>query len=105
MTDTTWTHPGADYRTRLPLSILDGGLDSDGNPDPTSQDRRWLWRLEGFLAVSGTNDTHRQMAADLKYYLGETCEHHWKPYAGDDQIAAHRQCSWCCDVEWDEAAR
>ncbi|GID73288.1 hypothetical protein Ade02nite_19290 [Paractinoplanes deccanensis] len=37
--------------------------------------------------------------------LNETCEHHWKSYAGDDQIAAHRQCSWCCDVEWDELTR
>ena len=39
MTDTTWTHPGADYRARLPLSIVDAGLDSCGEPDPTSQDR------------------------------------------------------------------
>lgn len=99
MTD-TWTHPGADYRIRLPQSILDAGLDSNGNPDPTGQDRRWLWRLESFLAVSGTNPVQHQMAADLRFYLDETCEHHWKTYAAEADIEAHRQCSWCNDVEW-----
>ena len=95
-----WTHPGADYRTRLPMSILDEGLDSDGNPDPTSLDRRWLWRLEKFLLVNGTNPTHHQMQADLQVYLRTTCEHHWKAYAAEADTDAHRQCSWCCDVEW-----
>ena len=103
MTD-TWTQPGADYRRRLPQSILDAGLDSAGNPDPTSQDRRWLWRLGTFLSTNATNPTHQQMASDLRYYLDETCEHHWKAYAASGDIAAHRQCAWCCDVEWAETA-
>jgi len=99
MTD-TWTQPGHDYRTRLPQSILDAGLDPDGMPDPTSTDRRWLWRLEKFLSVSGTNSTHQQMASDLRFYLNETCGHHWRESERSGDIAAHRQCLWCCDVQW-----
>jgi hypothetical protein len=100
---TTWTHPGADYRSRLPQSIHDEGMDSNGNPDPTSLDRRWLWRMESFLAVYGTNETQHQMGADLRYYLNETCGHHWKSYVAEADIAAHRQCSWCNDVEWTDS--
>jgi hypothetical protein len=82
------------------LKSMDG---PDGEPIPTPFDRRWLWRLETFLAVSGTTDIHRVMARDLRQYLNETCEHVWRDWAGDDVIAAHRQCLWCNDVEWAEA--
>jgi hypothetical protein len=79
-------------------------LESDrcrlGNSDPTSVDRRWLWRLESFLSVSGTTDGHRTMASDLHQYLNETCGHHWHKYAADGDIAAHSQCTWCNDVRW-----
>jgi hypothetical protein len=106
MTTFEYVNPGADYRTRLPLSILEEGLDFNGNPDPTSTDRRWLWRIEMFLSISGTNASHRQMASDLRFYLNESCEHHWKSYEAEQGIAAHRQCSWCNDVVWaaDEGA-
>jgi hypothetical protein len=100
---TEYTHPGADYRTRLPAMLSDTFTGPRGEPCFTSTDRRWLWRLEGFLAVHGTNDTHRQMAADLQIYLHETCEHHWLGYEGDSDeggIRAHRQCLWCNDVIW-----
>lgn len=95
-----WVHPGADYRDRLPAMLRDTLTDSRGAPCFTTSDRRWLWRLEGFLAVSGTTATHRQMQADLQIYLHETCEHHWNDYRAEQDIAAHRQCLWCCDVEW-----
>lgn len=98
-----YVHPGADYRDRLPAMLRDTLTGPRGEPCFTTSDRRWLWRLEGFLAVNGTNETHRQMAADLQIYLWETCEHHWHVYDGDDHdggIAAHRQCLWCSEVEW-----
>lgn len=98
----TWTHPGEDYRDRLPAMLRDTFTGPRGEPCFTTTDRRWLWRIEGFLAVSATTETQRQMAADLQIYLRDTCEHHWQPYAGDDVIAAHRQCLWCSDVEWTE---
>ena len=88
-----------DWRDRAPHSILDL-FTPRGDLVTTPMDRRWLWRLEGTLAVSATNDTLRQLARDLGQYLHETCEHHWQPYAGDDDIPAHRQCLWCNDVEW-----
>ena len=88
------------WTNRAPASVLEEGLCARGEPDPTSLDRRWLWRLESFLAISGTTDLHRQMASDLTAYLNETCEHHWHEYAGDADIPAHKQCSWCNDVVW-----
>lgn len=72
----------------------------DGEQCPTPMDRRWLWRLEGFLAVSGTTGAHQAMSRDLREYLFETCEHHWRDYEADEEFAAHRQCLWCNDVEW-----
>jgi hypothetical protein len=87
------------WRDRLPASMTDLE-DPHGNPCLTPMDRRWLWRLEGFLAVAGTNDALRNMGRDLRQYLNETCDHHWTAYPGDPEIPAHRQCIWCCDVEW-----
>lgn len=93
------------WRHRAPASVLEDDLCARGEPDPTSQDRRrWLWRLENYLAISGTTDGHRQMGRDLHQYLNETCEHHWHAWDGDEDIDSHRQCSWCSVVEWAAAA-
>lgn len=68
-------------------------------------DRRWLWRIESFLAVSATNNTQRELQVHLQRYLNATCTHHWHEREVDTYIAAHRQCLWCCSVEWlDEVA-
>lgn len=68
----------------------------------TPTDHRLLRHIEGWLAVRATNDTLRQMATDIHLYLNETCRHHWHEYEADADIAAHRQCLWCHDVEWHE---
>ena len=66
-------------------------------------DRRILWNLEGFLAVSGTIREHRQKQENLLAYLRSTCAHHWHEYEADPPIKAHRQCLWCNEVEWIES--
>jgi hypothetical protein len=87
------------WTERAPAMVLhDEGLDEEQPPTP--QDRRWLWRLESFLAVYGTNPGHHQMRYDLYQYLCETCDHRWREYAAEADIEAHRQCRWCNDVEW-----
>jgi hypothetical protein len=91
--------PGKTWRERAGRIVLDP-LGPHDEVMTTSMDRRWLWRIEGLLAVSATCDAQRQLTADLRAYLGETCEHHWRDYAGDDDIPAHRQCLWCNEVEW-----
>lgn len=102
MTATDRTEQADRWADRAPASVLEFDLCALGDPDPTSQDRRWLWRLESYLAVHGTTDGHRRMGRDLRQYLNETCGHHWHVWAGDEDIAAHRQCTWCSDVEWVE---
>jgi hypothetical protein len=79
------------------MLLMDCG--PDGEPCSTTTDRRWLWRLEGRLAPSGQ---HRQLAADLREYLHQTCEHHWRHFeaAEGDDIGTHDQCLWCHDVVW-----
>jgi hypothetical protein len=72
--------------------------DPEGSPLPTSADRRWLWRIEGELAVSATAGAQRQLAADLRAYLAETCEHHYLHRGGDEASMAHDQCLWCSEV-------
>lgn len=91
MNDGTW-------RDRAPRSILDL-FGPRGELVPTPMDRRWLWRLEGMLAVSGTTDIMRQLGRDLAEYLHETCEHHWLPLSADDCCPAMRHCLWCSEVE------
>lgn len=84
--------PGSTWRDRAGLLILDPE-DPRGDPIETPTDRRWLHRIEGFLSVSATNETQRQVAADLRAYLYETCAHHWLHYSGsDDEIPEHWQC-------------
>lgn len=94
------------WRDRAPSMLLDTLTGPDGEPCFTTTDRRWLWRLEGFLAVSATNARQREMAADLRQYLNETCEHHWRNYEAKpgDAIGTHRQCLWCAETEWPTAA-
>ena len=86
------------WRDRAPRSVTDP-YDSQGQPVFTPVDRRWLWRIEGFLAIYGTNDGHRQMGRDLAEYLNETCEHHWIRLSADDCCPAMRQCTWCSETE------
>jgi hypothetical protein len=69
------TEQAGRWTDRAPASVLEFDLCALGDPDPTSQ------------------------------YLNETCGHHWHEWAGDEDIAAHRQCSWCSDVEWVEVSR
>lgn len=70
-----------------------------------STDRRLLWHIEGFLAVSGTNDAQRDLGVSLRRYLAVTCEHHWHDWQGDDLYPAHRQCLWCNVVEDPDQSR
>jgi hypothetical protein len=91
--------PGETWRERAGRVVLDP-LDAHGVPVPTPTDRRWLWRIENTLAVSATNDTQRQLATDLRYYLSETCEHHLRHYDGDEEIPPHTRCLWCSEVEF-----
>ncbi len=71
--------------------------DPDGQPHGTSLDRRWLWRLENTLAVNNTG-TLTPLLADLRQYLDESCEHHWREFEGDDEFETFYQCLWCCLV-------
>lgn len=88
------------WTKRAPWSLLNPGACSrEDCADPTTQDRRWPWRLESFLAINGTNAGHRDMGADLRQYLNEACRHHWHTYEKDEVVPAHRQCTWCSDVE------
>jgi len=91
--------PPGTWRDRAPRSILDPAGPRD-ELVPALADRRWLWHIEGMLAVAGTSDLLRQLGTDLRGYLTESCEHHWLPYQGDEDIPAHRQCLWCPEVEW-----
>jgi len=91
-----WLTP--DWRDRAPAMLLNLE-DPDGNPLPTHFDRRWLWRLEGFLSINGTTDAHRAMRHDLYQYLCITCEHVWRESTDYDDNPL-QQCLWCNRVEW-----
>ncbi len=98
-TATTW-------RDRAPAMLLTT-TDPDGEPCATPADRRWLWRLESALAINApSGSTLSVLGRDLRQFLNETCEHHWRVYdntGSGDWIASHRQCLWCSDVEWKAA--
>ncbi|TDX84942.1 hypothetical protein [Amycolatopsis arida] len=87
------------WRERAGRIILDPH-DPDGVPIDTPRDRRWLWRIEATLTTGATTDQQRLLARDLREYLRETCEHHWRPYSGDEHVSAHAQCLWCNQVRW-----
>ena len=91
------TEHGSSWRDRAGRMILDPD-DSQGRPVSTPVDRRWLWRVEHLLATCATNDPLRQLAADLRAYLNETCEHHWITLSADECCPEMRQCTWCCDT-------
>lgn len=74
----------------------------DGEDCPTPMDRRWLWRLESFLAVCGTTNYHRQMGHDLRVYLHQSCQHQWRidePDSWWEGSPRMRQCLWCNHVD------
>lgn len=91
------------WQDRMPRSVLDLYCAAD-HIVTTPTDRRMLWHIEAALAVTATNEMQRQLGRDLRQYLHATCEHHWHEYEPDPEnpndIAAHRQCVWCSDVEW-----
>lgn len=94
------TAPADHWTTRAPRGVTDPN-GPDGKPCPTPTDRRWLWRLEGELAILATTDGLRELQRDLAQYLHETCDHWYgEDWPGDDAIPAHRQCRWCNDVTW-----
>lgn len=88
---------GETWRERAGRIVLDPE-DPRGSPLETPADRRWLHRVEGLLAVAATNDTLKQLGADLYAYLAETCDHHYLPYDGDELFPPHKQCMWCNEV-------
>lgn len=94
---------GTTWRDRAPAMLRDTLTGPDGEPCMTSTDRRWLWRMEQFLAVHGTNQRHQDARADLLEYLRETCEHHWDDPDGGVWFESfgtrERQCVWCNHVE------
>jgi hypothetical protein len=108
-TETAWRAiPGTRWQDRAAAMLQDDavGVDREGNPDPTDTDRRWLWRLEGRLAVGATNNRLRELQADLQEYLCETCDHQWDDPDGyhyfpptDPATPKIRQCRWCSHVE------
>ncbi len=82
----------------LPRSVMDP-LCPEDHPVETPQDRRWLWHIEGFMAVNATTNYQRAMVRVLRRYLNDTCDHHWHESTGYDDEPL-RQCLWCNDVEW-----
>lgn len=109
MTTDVWRAvPGTRWQDRAADMLQDDavGLNRAGNPDPTDTDRRWLWRLDGRLAVDATNDRLRALQADLQEYLRETCVHQWDDEAGyhyfppeSPGVPKMRQCNWCRHTE------
>lgn len=99
---TPWAEP-VDWRSRVPRSVTDD-LTPGGDEVHAPTDRRMLWHLELQLATSAPVGSHlAEVHRTLRAYLHDTCEHHWQRWPGDGELAAHRQCLWCCDVEWEAA--
>jgi hypothetical protein len=95
------------WRDRAPAFLRDTLTGPDGEPCFTTTDRRWLWRLENAVAMHARPGTHLgELSRDLRQYLNETCEHHWResPACPVYEIGEHRQCVWCSWVEWRTAA-
>lgn len=92
----------SDWRDRAPRSLLDPA-GPNGETITAPLDRRWLWRLETFLALNGGSDETRVMSRDLTQYLRDTCTHDWQSGVNySDQPI--RQCLWCNIVEDREVA-
>lgn len=92
----------ADWVDRAPAYLRSHGRWHDGTLLNASVDRMWLWRIEAFLAVNATNDMQRQMAADLRQYLNQSCHHDWRDMEDYDDNQC-RQCVWCNWTEWPQA--
>lgn len=100
--DMTFDPWASDWRDRAPRSLLDPA-GPNGEAITAPLDRRWLWRLETFLALNGGADERRVMSRDLTQYLRETCPHDWQSGVNySDQPI--RQCLWCNIVEDREVA-
>lgn len=94
------------WSDNAPAMLLETFTGPDGEPCFTTSDRRWLWHLENQLMVlAPVGSSLERLQRDLSQYLRETCEHHWKHYAGDEHIPEHHQCLWCNDVDWAEDKR
>ncbi len=91
--------PSGHWTSRAPAMLRDTFTGPAGEPCFTPTDRRWLWWLAGVLSIDATMAQQRQISADLRQYLHETCEHLFDVYDGDENIPAHRQCVWRCTVE------
>ncbi len=102
MTAEVWRAvPGTTWQDRASQMLRDTLSGPDGEPCFVTTDRRWLWRLENILAVDAAVGSRLfQVQRDLTEYLRETCDHHWREWSGDDQIAAPRQCLFCNHVIW-----
>lgn len=97
MTDTTKRH----WRDHAPAMLRDSFSGPNSEPCFTTMDRRWLWHLELTMSTRATTELQREILADLRQYLHETCMHHFgDDWLGDEVIAAHRQCLWCNHVVW-----
>lgn len=92
---------GRTWRERAGRIVLDPN-DAFGDPLDTPTDRRWLHRITDELGITATNDTQRQLAADLRAYLNETCEHHMRHYDAYGDDPAHDQCMWCNDIRFED---
>jgi hypothetical protein len=95
------------WRDRWPRGVLDPHC-PEGHAIDTSTDRLLLWHIELVVGGGPVGIEQRQLAADLRRYLNDTCEHHWHGYTPDpdneNDVPAHRQCLWCNTVEWREPA-
>lgn len=100
-TDARQTALHAAQEVGFPRGVCDPECPA-GHELTESVERRLLWHLETFLAVSGTTDTLRAEGRAIALFLHRTCEHHWHHYDGETDIPAHSQCLWCNDVEWDQ---
>ena len=99
METTHWTE-------RAPAFLRDTLTGPNGEPCFTTTDRRWLWRMEEFIATYAPyGSALDQMRLDLRQYLTESCEHHFResPACPVYEIGPHRQCLWCTHVEWKTA--
>lgn len=96
------------WRSYFPRGVVDPH-GPNGEPVPTPTDHRLLWALEGQLAVRANNEGLHELAAALRSYLNENCQHWYRESAccgppTPTCTPPHRQCMWCKDVQWlDEA--
>ena len=68
-----------------------------GEECTTTIDRRWLWRLAAALSFTAGDS---QLVHDLRTYLHQSCDHHWRYDEADDcPCPALRQCVWCTWVD------